>query len=213
MLEIYTLVVTPFQQNCRLLLDTESRALVVVDPGGDIPQILTSIKNLKPSSTDIWLTHAHIDHAGGVRALKGMTGARLFAGEVEQAMRASIEDQAEMYGLSPQEYENCPEPEVYLKEGDEVEVGIFRGKVLFTPGHSPGHLSFFFPTESMLIAGDTLFDGSVGRTDIPGGDFELLSKSIRNKLYTLPNETLVMSGHGPDTTIGKEKRNNPFVKG
>lgn len=127
-------------------------------------------------------------------------------------MRSSISGQAMMFGLSAKDYQDCPEPDQYLQDGDELLVGNFKIKALFTPGHSPGHLSFFIAGERpTVISGDSLFKGSIGRTDLPGGNHRLLIKSIENKLLTLPENTIVLPGHGPDTTIFNEKNRNPFL--
>ncbi len=219
-MQIKTLVVTPFQQNCRILFDNQSGSAAVIDPGGDIDQIIAALDELEARTESIVLTHAHIDHAGGVASLESALKSRglspkLYAHKLEREMRASIGAQAQMFGLPPSQYQNAREPDVYFDDGDKFELGSVQAKVLFTPGHAPGHVSLYFPDiegSAVLIAGDTLFAGSIGRTDLPGGDFDTLAKSIRDKLYTLPEDTRVLSGHGPDTTIGEEKHHNPFVR-
>ncbi|MCB0360422.1 MAG: MBL fold metallo-hydrolase, partial [Bdellovibrionales bacterium] len=178
------------------------------------------------------LTHAHIDHAGGVSEIIGALGEsqgtrpQLLAHPKEKEMRQSISRQALLYGLSPLEYRDVEEPDRYLEHGDTLEVGGVTGEVLFVPGHSPGHIALYFPSvcvgggnpaeaemRPVLIAGDTIFAGSIGRTDLPGGDTQTLLSSIKNHLLTLPDQTLVLSGHGPDTTIGRERVSNPFLVG
>jgi glyoxylase-like metal-dependent hydrolase (beta-lactamase superfamily II) len=167
----------------------------------------------------IILTHSHIDHAGGVEALKRELAKQgeqpvVMGHRNEELMRQSIAQQAVMFGLSPEDYENASEPTRYIDEGDTVQVGRFSAKIFFTPGHAPGHVVLFFgdlPQGPVLIAGDTLFAGSIGRTDFPMADHATLIRSIKTKILTLPEETVVMPGHGPDTTVGEEAQHNPFL--
>ncbi len=239
---IKTFIVTPFQQNARILFDPSSGESVIVDPGGDVEDIFAFYLDQDRDQLKIpkiFLTHSHLDHAGGVEKIKKLIknffaeSAELYASEIEKPMRATLSMQAQMFGSSPAEYPNVSEPDYYLKDEDHFSFGAYQGRVLFTPGHSPGHLSLFFKkvkttlisasyfsgitkeeVESpLLIAGDALFAGSIGRTDLPGGDHQRLIKSIKEKLYTLPDNTIVLSGHGENTTIGHEKVSNPFVRG
>lgn len=219
-MQIETLVVTPFQQNCRVIFAPESGKCAVIDPGGEVERIIALIRRLGAQVESILLTHAHIDHAAGASELESRLREEgqqplLLAHPAEQAMRSSIESQAAMFGLSGAEYRNVREPDRYLEHGDEYLLGENRAKVLFTPGHAPGHIALFFADTGgapVLIAGDALFAGSIGRTDLPGGDHETLLRSIREQLYVLPEDTRVLSGHGPETTIGREKQSNPFVR-
>ena len=204
---------------------------MIVDPGGDIDQIWSVVEDLKPDSLSVLLTHAHIDHAGGVAACmeraKGQysDNVMLFA-HPEPLLRLSVSRQAKLYGLPESQYRDVPEPDRLLHEGDQFSVGGYTAKVLWTPGHAPDHLSLFFDVKHarlyengstyeakapVLISGDVLFAGSIGRTDLPGGSMPVLLDSIRSKLLSLPEETLVLSGHGPITTIGQEMRTNPFL--
>jgi glyoxylase-like metal-dependent hydrolase (beta-lactamase superfamily II) len=153
----------------------------------------------------------------------------LLAHAKDRSLRSSIVEQARMFGVAPGEFENCPEPDRFIDEGDIVEIGALKTTVLFVPGHAPGHVALYFERQEIevtdyqgetrqlsapvAIVGDVLFSGSVGRTDLPEGNHELLLQSIREKLLPLPDDTLVASGHGPDTTIGRERRTNPFLVG
>lgn len=233
MLHIYTIPVTPFSQNARIFFETEQKSAVVVDPGGDVDLLLARLRKLEFEGLKILLTHAHIDHAGGVseclRKIKAefKIEASLVA-HSDPILRGTIQRQAKLYGLSAEEYQNCPEPEIVLGEGDEFSIGAVKAKVSWVPGHAPDHLTLFLDVPEfvlhegeeaelinapVLLAGDTLFAGSIGRTDLPGGSMPVLLKNIREKLFVLPEETVVLCGHGPATTIGEEKRFNPFLQG
>ena len=211
MLEIVTLEVTPLFQNARLLLCSVTKDLVVVDPGGDSGRILEAAAKLGASISQIWLTHSHLDHCGGVASLRQSAKIKLLGHADEIDLRENVELISEMYGIPKGLMQDCPEPETYLYGGEELFCGEQKFEVLFTPGHSPGHLCFYCPEAAVLIAGDTLFAGSVGRTDLPGGDQGLLMSSIRDKILCLPDNTRVLSGHGPDTTVGRERSTNPFL--
>jgi hydroxyacylglutathione hydrolase len=232
LLQIYTIQVTPFVQNARVLFDDQTKSAVIVDPGGDIDQIWSVVEELQPSGLAVLLTHAHIDHAGGVAACmeraKGQFsgGVKLYA-HPEQQLRLSVSRQAKMYGLPESQYRDVPEPDRLLEDGDSFSVGQYTASVMWTPGHAPDHLSLFFDIDQtrlyengstydakspVLISGDVLFAGSIGRTDLPGGSMPVLLNSIQTKLLSLPEDTLVLSGHGPITTIGQEIRTNPFLQ-
>lgn len=242
---VHVVPVTPFMQNARIVRDDATGETAVVDPGGDVPVLTEALEAIGreggvPSTVvAVWLTHAHLDHAGGVeqllRAIEAKQGTRppLVGHREERDLRARIPDQAFLFGLPPDEFDRCPEPTRYVDDGDTVDLGAHRGTVLFTPGHSPGHISIAFPKTAIrrvfhlpgrpaiedrasapfVIAGDTLFEQSVGRTDLPGGNASVLKRSIETKLLTLDDETIVMPGHGGDTTIGRERRTNPFLQG
>jgi len=211
MFGLITLEVTPFSQNCRLLFCPKSLEAVVVDPGGDAELILAELSKRNLNCSQIWLTHSHLDHCGGVADLIAATKAKLIGHEIEKEMRAHVVDICSMYGLPPNLMKNCPEPDQYIKGGEVLRFSEYEFETLFTPGHSPGHLCFFHRPSSTLLAGDTLFNASIGRTDLPGGDHKTLLKSIKNVLFALPKETKVLPGHGPDTTISKEMVSNPFL--
>lgn len=213
MLKIETIPVTEFDQNARILWCEQSKQGVVVDPGGESERILKAAESHGVKVTQVWLTHSHLDHCGGVQPILSALKVPLLAHPGEQMLRANVESIAMMYGMSPGGLKNCPEPDIEVVGGETLTIGSCSAKVLFTPGHSPGHVSFFFEQEGVVISGDTLFAGSIGRTDLPGGDTETLLSSIRSQLFTLPATTRVLSGHGPDTTIEREMRSNPFFNG
>ena len=211
MFEILTLELTPFAQNTRIVFDRASSQAVVIDPGGDFPKIVQSLVANDLKVSQIWLTHSHLDHCGAVRPLKQASAATLYAHPVERELRARVVEICMLYGIPPGDMQSCPEPDVPISGGETLLLGEYIFEVLFTPGHSPGHLCFYHRESATLMAGDTLFAGSIGRTDLPGGDHATLLRSIRQQLLVLPDETRVLPGHGPDTTIGRERVSNPFL--
>ena len=212
MLNVLTLTLTPFAQNTRILYEESSTRGVVIDPGGEVSKISAELERRGLSLGEVWLTHSHLDHCGGVQELIGESGTPLIGHKEGEYMRANVLQISEMYGLPAGDMQNCPEPTKYLTGGETISIGAFEFSVLFTPGHAPDHLCFYCESEKLLIAGDTLFAGSIGRTDLPGGNQDQLFESIRNEIYTLPGETKVLPGHGPDTTVDNEKHTNPFVR-
>jgi glyoxylase-like metal-dependent hydrolase (beta-lactamase superfamily II) len=201
----------PFQENTYVLSD-ESGECVVIDPGcvgGEEEQELKDYiegNNLKP--VRLLNTHCHVDHVFGNYFVSKTWSLRLEMHKKDLPVLESFPKVCQMYGLPGGQQ---PEPANFIEEGDQIRFGNSKLEVLFTPGHAPGHVVFYHPGEKFVIGGDVLFQGSIGRTDLPGGDFTTLEKSIREKLYVLPDEVKVYPGHGPFTTIGFEKRNNPFV--
>lgn len=183
----------------------------MVDPGGDVSLILELLKKQRLNCSEIWLTHSHFDHCGGVAVLKRATSASLLAHQAERDLRARAAEISAMFGIGDGIFDNCPEPDRYLNGGEELSVGMFKFKVLYTPGHSAGHLCYFCQYSGDVLTGDLLFAGSVGRTDLPGGSQRHLMDSIRHELLVLPQETRVLAGHGPDSTIGEEIRSNPYL--
>lgn len=201
--------VTPFDQNCTLLICEETRRAAVVDPGGDIEQILAAIADEGVSVERILLTHAHIDHAGATADLAAQLGVPVEGPhEGDRFWIDQLPAQAKMFGFPPA---RAFEPTRWLHQGDVVQVGQVRLDVRHCPGHTPGHVVFYSPADRIAIVGDVLFQGSIGRTDFPGGNHEQLVRSIRENLFPLGDDVTFVPGHGPASTFGDERRYNPFV--
>ena len=202
--------VTDFQQNCTILFDADTREGVVVDPGGDVPRIVEALERDRIEVKSIWLTHGHIDHAGGAMELKRQLGVELIGPhEGDRPLLEALEMQAAMFGISAQ-VENV-EPDRWLVEGDTVGFGTHEFAVLHCPGHAPGHVVFHNAAARFAHVGDVLFRGSIGRTDLPGGDHATLLSSIRDKLMPLGDDVGFVCGHGPGGRLGEERRTNPFL--
>jgi hydroxyacylglutathione hydrolase len=195
--------------NCSVIGDEVSHEALVIDPGDDISEIVKILERHALKVNMIVITHAHIDHIGGAAKLRVLTGAPVYMHAGDEVLAANLEMQARWVGCETPEN---PGIDQSAREGDVLRAGSVAAHVLHTPGHTPGSISLFIPDEKKLIAGDTLFLGSVGRTDLPGGDSRALASSIRTKLYTLPEDTIVTTGHGDETSIGHEKASNPFVR-
>jgi glyoxylase-like metal-dependent hydrolase (beta-lactamase superfamily II) len=203
------LPVTPFAQNCSLLWCEKTRQAAVVDPGGDIDQIVAAAGKLGLSVAKILLTHGHIDHAGGTAELAARLGVPVEGPQREDAFWIEqLPQQSRMFG-----FPHCAAftPDRWLEDGDTVSFGEVALEVLHTPGHTPGHVCFFDRAGRLAIVGDVLFAGSIGRTDFPRGDYETLIRSIRGRLWPLGEDVEFISGHGPMSSFGEERRNNPFV--
>ena len=213
-LKISKIGVTELAQNCRVLFDDSK--CVVIDPGGDVKKIIEFLEYNKLNCSEIWLTHSHFDHCGGVKELKEITNAKLYGDSKEKLFRQNVTETLKLYGMfdaiNNKLLQNCPEPDVYTDSLDALYIGNLEFKIISTPGHSPGHISFYCENENVLISGDVIFSGSIGRTDLPGGNHGLLLQTIKNKIFTLPDITKIMPGHGPDTTVGDEKNNNQFSR-
>lgn len=201
--------VTPFQQNCTILFDTTEKTGVVVDPGGDVPSIRSAIEAQGVRVSAIWITHGHLDHVGGAMELKEALGVDILGPhEADSMLLGNVEKQARSYGLDGMQ--NCT-PDRYLAEGETVSFGEHVFEVLHCPGHAPGHVVYFNRAANFAHVGDVLFRGSVGRTDLPGGDQATLIRSIKEKLLPLGDEVGFICGHGPGGRFGEERRTNPFL--
>ncbi|WP_026687767.1 MBL fold metallo-hydrolase [Azovibrio restrictus] len=208
----YTIVpVTPFEQNCTLLWCEASRQAAVVDPGGDVEQILAALAREQLTPVLILVTHGHIDHAGGVAELAERLGLPVEGpGEADRFWVDGMAEQSRMFGFPP-----CRSfvPSRWLQDGDRVRFGEVELEVLHCPGHTPGHVVFHDRPGRLVVVGDVLFKGSVGRTDFPQGSHADLMRSIKEKLFALGDEVDFIPGHGPMSTLGEERRYNPFVGG
>jgi len=203
------LPVGPLQCNCSIIGDEISHEAMVIDPGDDIADVLAVIQKRKLKVKQIVITHAHIDHVGGAMKLRAATGAPILLNHNDYTLLKMLDLQADWIGMqSPGEVEI----DHSLNDQDKVEAGSLIANVMHTPGHTEGSICLYFPAEQKLIAGDTLFAGSIGRTDLPGGSFEKIMRSLHDKLLSLPDETAVVPGHGPPTSIGAERETNPFLK-
>ena len=196
--------------NCSILGDEETREGMVIDPGDDVSEILRLVERHGLRITAIVVTHAHIDHIGGARKLKDATGAAVYMNTNDIPLYEHLDMQAAWLGLPTPEEVAIDVP---AREGERLRLGTSDLLVLETPGHTRGSISLWLPAEKKLLAGDTLFRDSIGRTDLPGGDGQQILRSIRDKLFPLPDETAVIPGHGPATTIGREKEFNYFLQG
>ena len=206
---VETMPVGPLQCNCTILGDPVSRKAIVVDPGGDAEMLLERLLELDLQVERIIHTHAHLDHFLASGKMKEATGAKLALHREDLFLWDMLEDQCRMFGIP---FEPPPPPDQWLENEEEIDLNDLQGKALHTPGHTPGSMCFLFESQKLLIAGDTLFQGSIGRTDLWGGDFKKIEKSIQEKLYTLDEETSVITGHGESTSIGHEMRDNSFVR-
>jgi glyoxylase-like metal-dependent hydrolase (beta-lactamase superfamily II) len=204
---VKTFPVGSFQSNCSLVIDDLAKQALVIDPGGDLIKIRTTLQQENLRLTDILITHAHIDHVGAAVDLKEATGARLWLHENDIQLWENMRAQFVMLGLPA--IKTAPVDQIMT---DSMPLPMADGRVLHTPGHSPGSCCFYFPSEKLLFSGDTLFYRSVGRTDLWGGDLDALKHSLIEKLYLLPDDIRVITGHGPETVLGQEKKHNEFIR-
>jgi hydroxyacylglutathione hydrolase len=203
------LPVGPLRCNCSVIGDESTREAMVIDPGDNIDQVLGLIKKHNLQVKQIVITHAHIDHVGGAAKLRAATGAPILLNQNDYALLKMLDVQAAWIGV--------PNPgkidiDSSIGQSDRVKAGTIEGEVIQTPGHTEGSVCLYFPLEKKLIAGDTLFAGSIGRTDLPGGSYEKILRSLHERVLALPDETVVVPGHGPLTTIGEEREGNPFLQ-
>lgn len=197
------------QCNCSILGDETSREAIVVDPGDDIPRILSVLQKHNLTVKMIVITHAHIDHIAGAARLKALTGAPILYNEKDLPLVKMMDIQAGWLGIPTP---HVPLPDDHLQDNKILSITGLSTQIMHTPGHTEGSVSLYLPQQNLLLAGDTLFAGSVGRTDLPGGNSKTLLNSIHSRILTLPDETRVVPGHGPSTTIGDERASNPFLQ-
>ncbi len=203
-----------FQCNCIILGDFETKEAIVIDPGDEVEEILDRVKKHGLRVKSIVHTHTHIDHIGGTTALQKATNGRVMLHKEDLFLYEKMDMQGAFLGLPPNKIEKPVAVDEFLVDGQQLEVGKIKGMVLHTPGHTPGSCGFYFPTldqTGILFPGDTLFAGSIGRTDLWKGDYEQEIQSIKKKYLTLPEETIVVPGHGPNTSVGREKQMNPYL--
>jgi len=204
-----TFPVPPLGCNCSIIGDPITKRAIVVDPGGAHERILKDVQDLGMTVVSILHTHAHFDHFLASGEMKKATNATLCLHPDDRKLWEMLEIQCRMFGVP---YAPVPLPDYWLQDEEKLIVGGIEGVALHTPGHTPGSMSFHFPAEKLLLAGDTLFRGSIGRTDLWGGDFEAIERSIRERLYRLDETTRVITGHGPETLIGIERDSNAFIR-
>lgn len=210
MLKIQICPVTEYQQNCSIVYDDETLAGVVVDPGGEPEKIAAAVSELGLNVEAIWLTHGHLDHAGGAEGLKKLLDVQIIGPHADDKMLLdNIEIVAAGYGLSGMFNAT---PDRWLEEGETLSIGEHKFEVLHTPGHAPGHVVFVNRKEKLILIGDVLFQGSIGRTDLPGGNHQQLLDSIANKILPLGDDMQFICGHSPPSTIGHEKATNPYLQ-
>ena len=204
------LTVGPFQENCYIVGDEATGTGVLFDPGDEATRIALAVEQTHLEISQIIITHAHIDHVGAVTTLVDEYACPVLMHREAEPMLRQLPSQALMMGVR---FGKVPNVDGYIEDEEVVRVGDLSFTALYTPGHAPGHLAFYSADEGVVISGDALFAGSVGRVDLPGGSMEVLMRSINERLLTLPDETVVLSGHGPETTIGEERARNPFLAG
>ncbi|HEY1679046.1 MAG TPA: MBL fold metallo-hydrolase [Candidatus Sulfotelmatobacter sp.] len=202
------ITVGPLQCNCSIIADESTREAMVIDPGDDIGNVLALVRKHHLQVKQIVITHAHIDHVGGAMKLRAATGAPILLNQNDYELLKMLDAQAAWIGVADP---GTVEIDHSISVGDKISAGSHTAQVLHTPGHTEGSICLYFPVERKLVAGDTLFAGSIGRTDLPGGSMQKILRSLHETLMELPDETVVVPGHGPLTTIGDERESNPFL--
>ena len=202
--------VGPLACNCSVVGDEKTHEAMVIDPGDEIEKVLAILQQYNLTVKQIVITHAHIDHIGGAAKLKRLTGAPILLNSNDQMLLKMLDVQASWLGMRPPEDAAI---DASVTTGDKLQAGSLAAEVLHTPGHTEGSICLYFAPEKKLIAGDTLFAGSIGRTDLPGGSYKKIMESLHGPVMALPDETIVVPGHGPLTTIGEERDSNPFLAG
>ena len=203
------LPVGPLQCNCSVIGDESTREAIIIDPGDNVDQILSLINKHNLQVKQIVVTHAHIDHVGGAAKLRAATGAPILLNQNDYGLLKMLDVQAAWLGMPTP---GKVEIDASIGPTDSVKAGALEANVIHTPGHTEGSICLYFPVDHKLIAGDTLFAGSIGRTDLPGGSYEKILSSLHDQVLVLPDETIVIPGHGPSTTIGEERESNPFLQ-
>jgi hydroxyacylglutathione hydrolase len=202
------LPVGPLQCNCSVIGDETTHEAMVIDPGDDIENVLSLVRKHGLKVKQIVITHAHIDHVGGAMKLRAATGAPIILNQNDYALLKMLDMQAAWIGMpSPGKVDI----DQSVEQDETIRAGSLNATVLHTPGHTEGSICLYFPAEKMLIAGDTLFAGNIGRTDLPGGSFQKIIRSLHDRVLALPDDTVVVPGHGPKTSIGDERESNPFL--
>lgn len=210
MLQVHIKPVTPFMQNCHLLICDETKSAVLVDAGGDEDLIMQWLEEFDCRLEGLWFTHGHLDHIGGAEELSRLLNVPVIGPhKADDFWVDSLKEQGQMFGIPAPK---VPQISKWLEEGDELTLGNLKFKVLHCPGHTPGSVSFYEPTSQSIFVGDVLFVNSIGRTDFPQGNAEQLLDSIRSKLFSLDGDTRFYPGHGPSGTLAREKQNNPYVR-
>ena len=210
MLVFDSLETGPIMTNCYILGDSETKQAFVVDPGGHVGAIRSALDRHDLECKYIVNTHAHFDHVGGNAELKKATSAEILIHAIEADLLTSLSQQGQVFGIS---LEDSPPADRTIDEGDVIELGAIKLEVLHTPGHSPGSISLVVTGEEKILVGDLVFQGSIGRTDLPGGSMQSLVDNVKKKIFKHPDDTKLYPGHGPATTVGVEKRTNPFLTG
>jgi hydroxyacylglutathione hydrolase len=210
MMIVEMLTVGPFQENCYVIGDEDSGTGALIDPGDEAARIALAVERIGLAISQIIVTHAHIDHVGAIAPLTDEFLCPVLMHEEAEAMLRTVPQQAMMMGMR---FGKVPGVDRHVADDEVLEVGPLRLRSLYTPGHALGHLAFYAEEEGIVFSGDALFAGSVGRTDLPGGSVDVLMRSISERLLTLPDDTRVLSGHGPETTIARERMTNPFLGG